>query len=252
MVTHEVTPGGPEITALIAAQMAAPIGARRRIIGICGAPGSGTATLARVVSAGLAVPVVDTAGFHLADVELLRRGLLDRKGAPETFDAWGLAALLARIAVRPSHVIMAPTYERDLGQPVAGAVPVPIDARSVVVQGSYLLLDEPAWREVRTHLDAVWHVEVDDDVRRDRLLARHARRGRSPAEAEARLQQVDEPNAARVRAARPDADVVLDLTGWDGRLADVPPPRVDLPVARSGSQPPDPLADPPVRETHRL
>ena len=34
-------------------------------------------------------------GFHLADVELERRGLRDRKGAPETFDADGYAALLA-------------------------------------------------------------------------------------------------------------------------------------------------------------
>ena len=59
-------------------------------------------------------------GFHLADVELVRRGLLDRKGAPETFDAWGYAALLARLRAEPDHVVLAPAFERGLEQPLAG------------------------------------------------------------------------------------------------------------------------------------
>jgi len=93
--------------------------------------------------------VVPMDGFHLADVELARRGLLERKGAPETFDAWGYAALLARLRSRPAHVVMAPGFDRDLEQPLAGAVPVPPSASLVVTEGNYLLLDEDPWPSVR-------------------------------------------------------------------------------------------------------
>ena len=104
-------------------------------------------------------------GFHLADVELDRRGLRDRKGAPETFDGWGYAALLARLRDRPDHDVMAPEFERDLEQPLAGAIAVPAATTLVVTEGNYLLLDDPPWRAVRAELDAVWHVVTDDGVR---------------------------------------------------------------------------------------
>ena len=98
-------------------------------------------------------------GFHLADVELRRRGLLGRKGAPETFDGWGYAALLARLRRPvPEDVVMAPAFERDLEQPLAGAIPVSPDCGVVVTEGNYLMLAEPAWPAVRGSLDEVWHV----------------------------------------------------------------------------------------------
>ena len=155
-------------------------------------------------------------GFHLADAELARRGLLDRKGAPETFDGWGYAALLGRVRARPDHVVMAPGFARDLEQPLAGAVPVPPTAPLVVTEGNYLLLDDPAWAAARACLDAVWHVRCDASVRRARLVARHEESGKSPAAARAWVARVDEPNAALVDAAACRADLVLDLTGWAG------------------------------------
>ena len=74
----------------------------RRILGITGAPGAGKTTyagrlVAESVAAGTPAAHLPMDGFHLADVSLRRLGLLDRKGAPETFDAWGYAALLARV-----------------------------------------------------------------------------------------------------------------------------------------------------------
>ena len=95
-----------------------------RLLGLTGAPGVGKSTLAaRLASAWHAV-VVPMDGFHLADVELSRRGLRGRKGAPETFDAEGYAALLGRVRARDA-LVMAPSFERDLEQPIAGALPVP-------------------------------------------------------------------------------------------------------------------------------
>ncbi len=184
-----------------------------RLLGITGAPGSGKTTLAAaLVAAGAAAGVVPMDGFHYADVELVRRGLRDRKGAPETFDAEGYAALLRRVRGGGADVV-APAFERGLEQPLAGAIAVP-EAGLVITEGNYLLLDEPRWEAVRAQVDQVWHVRVDDDVRRERLVARHVAFGKTPAQARAWVASVDDPNAALVEAAAVRADRVLDLTDW--------------------------------------
>ena len=60
----------------------------------------------------------------------------------------------------------------------------------------------------------MWHVRTDDAVRRERLVARHVRFGKSPGEAEDWVARVDEPNARLVEASAHRADLVLDLTRW--------------------------------------
>ncbi len=193
--------------------------AERRILGIAGAPGAGKSSLAEAVvrDAGDTAVLVPMDGFHLADVTLARLGLLDRKGAPETFDAWGYAALLARLRSRPLETVYAPGFERDLEQPIAAAVAVPPEADLVVTEGNYLLLDRPEWRAVRAQLDEVWFVHLPDAVRRERLVARHIAFGKTPRDAQAWVDRVDEPNARLVAATAQAADRMLDLTGWDGR-----------------------------------
>ncbi len=191
-----------------------------RLLGVSGSPGAGKSTLAAALADRLGARVVPMDGFHYADVELRRRGLLARKGAPETFDAEGYAALLARVRDRRAGEapVVAPAFERDLEQPLAGAVAVPDDAARatglVVTEGNYLLLDEPRWAAVRARLDAVWHVVVDEPLRRRRLLARHEAYGKSASDAAAWVSAVDDPNATLVEAARDRADLVLDLTAW--------------------------------------
>ena len=67
------------------------------MLGLTGSPGAGKSTWAAALvdswggaSSAVLLPMD---GFHLADVELRRRGLLERKGAPETFDAEGFKAV---------------------------------------------------------------------------------------------------------------------------------------------------------------
>lgn len=183
----------------------------RTIIGIAGAPGSGKTTYAVELARSQGGVHLPMDGFHLADVSLERLGLLDRKGAPETFDAWGYAALLARIRSEPGKVIWAPAFERELEQPLAGAVAVPPGPEVVVTEGNYLLLDRPEWRAVRAQLDEVWFVDVDEDLRRRRLLERHMRFGKTAAEAQTWMARVDDPNADFVAASRERADRFVDL-----------------------------------------
>ena len=198
----------------------------RRILGVAGPPGVGKSTFAaayvdQLRLAGTSAVLVPMDGFHLADVTLEHLGLLGCKGAPETFDAWGYAALLARVRSRPPQTVYAPGFERDLEQPIAAAVGIPADADVVVTEGNYLLLDRPEWRAVRAQLDEVWFVQLDDDVRRERLIARHMAFGKSPDEARAWVDRVDAKNTVLVEESRVAADRVLDLTGWDGRTPPV-------------------------------
>ncbi|HET6876587.1 MAG TPA: nucleoside/nucleotide kinase family protein [Jatrophihabitans sp.] len=211
-----------KLLARIAELRAAGPARTRLLIGIAGAPGVGKSTLAEALVAGLArepwqtspVAHVPMDGFHLADAALDLLGLRDRKGAPETFDAEGYAALLERIAA--GEEVWAPAFERELEQPIAQSIPVPAAARIVISEGNYLLLSAPPWPRVRALFDEVWFCELDDDVRRARLIDRHVRFGKTPEQARAWVLRSDEANAALVAAAADSADLRLDLSELGG------------------------------------
>ncbi len=186
----------------------------RVLLGIAGAPGSGKTTVAkRLVTAlrreGVGAVRVPMDGFHLADETLRARGMLDRKGAIETFDAHGYLALLRRLRAETEHDVFAPSFERSLDQPLAGAVTVAPGDRVVVTEGNYLLDETAPWDAVRAALDEVWFADLEESRRRSRLVDRHVAHGRSREAAQAWVEDVDEPNARRVIARREAADLVL-------------------------------------------
>ncbi|CAL9339562.1 nucleoside/nucleotide kinase family protein [Streptomyces sp. enrichment culture] len=201
-----------------------PRDGRRAILGIAGSPGAGKSTLAELLVRGLNgtggqdwAAHVPMDGFHLADAELERLGRRDRKGAPDTFDAAGYAALLKRLREQPEdEVVYAPAFERVLEQPLAGAVPVPPTARLVVTEGNYLLCDEGPWRRVRALLDEVWFCAPDEEDRFRRLVARHVEFGKPYDEAVAWVRRSDERNAERVARTRHRADLVLPASALPG------------------------------------
>ncbi|WP_370617447.1 nucleoside/nucleotide kinase family protein [Mumia sp. Pv 4-285] len=190
------------------------VGAGGRLLGITGPPGVGKTWLVEQILArtnGVPAAHVPMDGFHLADATLDQLGLREVKGAPETFDVLGYAAALRRIVAREDPVVYVPAFERDLEQPVAGAVAVPRDASLVVTEGNYLLLDEPGWREVHALLDECWYVDVAADLRVRRLVARHVAYGKSSAEAAEWVARSDEANARLVETTKTRADVVVRL-----------------------------------------
>lgn len=181
-----------------------------RLLGLCGAPGVGKSTVAAALAARDGAVVVPMDGFHLPQAELMRRGLRDRMGAPETFDAEGYADLLAQVRLR--EAVVAPDFDRVAEESMPRAIGVPPEASLVVTEGNYLLLDEPRWRAVRAELDLVWHLVCDEAVRRERLRARHVEFGKTPEEAAAWVARVDEANARLIEAAAYRADTIVDLT----------------------------------------
>lgn len=193
---------------------------RRAVLGIAGSPGAGKTTLAERLTRTLNgdgdpwVAHVPMDGFHLADVELDRLGRRNRKGAPDTFDAAGYAALLRRLHEdEDDHdIVYAPGFERTLEQPVAGSIPVPPTARLVVTEGNYLLLDDGTWPRVRSHLDEVWFCELDEPERVRRLIARHEEFGKEHDVAVAWVLGTDQRNADLVAATRVRADLVVPGT----------------------------------------
>lgn len=187
----------------------------RRLLGLVGAPGAGKSTLAQVLAQQwpTQVQVVPMDGFHLANHTLEMLGRRHRKGAPDTFDAYGFIALLKRLRTpMADEVVYAPNFERTLEEPVAGAIAMPPTTPLVVVEGNYLLLREAPWQQVRGLLDEVWFVDIPSDTRRQRLLQRHQQFGRSAQAAADWVRDTDEPNARRIEADQSAADVVFR---WD-------------------------------------
>jgi pantothenate kinase len=192
------------------------IGGRRAVLGITGAPAAGKTTLAEELVAALArsspagwVAHVPMDGFHLADVELERLGSRDRKGAPDTFDVLGYAALLRRLHEDTDEMIYAPGFERVIEQPIAGTIGVPRAARLIVSEGNYLLLESGGWEKVRPLVDEVWYADLDPSSRLRRLIDRHVRFGKDEPAAVEWATGTDERNAAVIAATRDRADLLV-------------------------------------------
>jgi pantothenate kinase len=148
-------------------------------------------------------------GFHLAQAELGRLGRAARKGAPDTFDPFGYISLLERLRNQGSEIIYAPTFRRDLEEPIANAICVEADVRLVITEGNYLLLEQSPWDRVRDLLDESWFLDLDPAERVRRLVARHIAHGRSQAEAQQFVLTSDQANAFLVEPSSDRADLVI-------------------------------------------
>lgn len=185
----------------------------RRLLGITGPPGAGKSTLAAALEEALApdAVLVGMDGFHLADRELGRLGRRDRKGAVDTFDAAGYVALLRRLLDPNEPLVYAPEFRREIEEPIAGSVPVPRAVPLVVTEGNYLLVEGPRWGAVAGLLDEIWYLDPPDDVRIERLVARHVAFGKEPAAAREWSLGSDQRNAELVTLNRDGADLVVRI-----------------------------------------
>jgi len=187
--------------------------AERVIVAIAGPPGAGKSTLAealraKVAAAGHWVAVVPMDGFHFDDGVLADRGLLPRKGAPETFDVAGYRHLMGRLRARESDVAI-PVFDRATEIARAGAAIVPAETRIVLTEGNYLLLDEEPWAGLAGMFDLTVSLKVPLDELERRLIDRWLNLGYSYGRAREKALSNDIPNARRVVAGSRRADISL-------------------------------------------
>ncbi len=177
--------------------------AQRFIIALAGPPGSGKSTLAgelvqvlRSLGPDIGAKVVPMDGYHYDDAVLIARGLRQRKGAPETFDAMGFSHMMSRL--RTEDEVAIPIFDRSLELSRAAGDVITAQDRILVVEGNYLLLNHAPWNAIRYDM-TLW-LDVPEGELRRRLLDRWAHHGKSPSEAIAWIEGNDLPNIRATRA----------------------------------------------------
>ncbi|WP_043738554.1 MULTISPECIES: nucleoside/nucleotide kinase family protein [Nocardia] len=199
----------------------------RYILGIAGPPAAGKSTLAQNLAAaitaahGVGAEIAPMDGFHRTSAELDAAGARHRKGQPDTFDVSGFVARLKLLREAPlgEHVPW-PIYDRELHDPVPDAITF-ADQQIAVVEGNYLLLDQPGWVEVRSQLDEVWYLDADDTVIEQRLTDRHLLAGKTAEQAHTKITDSDLPNARLIAHTRGHADTVLRETSGNYLICEV-------------------------------
>lgn len=186
-------------------------GMSRCIVAIAGPPGVGKSKLStqlfRKLQAGGHKPaIVPMDGFHLDNSTLRSRGLLDRKGAPATFDAEGFVALVADLRANTGPVLV-PDFDREADRVRQTGLSVAQDRTFVLVEGNYLLLDSEPWTRLQNLFDVRVMLSADKDVLRNRLISRWLNLGFDQAGAEAKALGNDIPNASYVLAQSLPADI---------------------------------------------
>lgn len=207
----------------LSAVAARPRSRRRAFAFVVGPPGVGKSTLALVLADAARrldprtadIDVVGIDGFHhphdylsthLLHTDTGSMPLSAIKGAPETFDVASLAQHLEASADRD---VIWPTYDRTVHDVVPGTAPVSADL--VLVEGNWLLLDEPGWRDLATFASYVVFLTADPDLLRHRLIERKVRGGLSPAEAAEFFERSDRRNVDRVLTSSDLSKVDLTL-----------------------------------------
>ena len=144
-------------------------------------------------------------GFHLDNHVLDARGLRHRKGAPETFDVQGFAHLLGRLK-REAEVFV-PAFDRALDLTINARFTVTEETEIVLVEGNYLLLDAPGWRDLAPLWDLSIRLDVPLKTLEERLWSRWRAQGLQPNEIAQKVDGNDLANARLVAAQTLPADL---------------------------------------------
>ena len=186
---------------------------KRTLIGIVGKPGAGKSTVVEAIKERFEqalVSIIPMDGYHLSDEELIAQGKRDRKGAPDTFDSNAFVELLRRVKSEDGEITF-PIFHRELEASIPDEGTVPLTAKVIITEGNYLLSQEHGFENVRKLLDKVYYIDINDEKRLERLIARHIRYGKTPDAAQDWAMGSDEANARYIETTKHLASDFLSL-----------------------------------------
>lgn len=187
----------------------------RFIVAIAGPPGAGKSTLAdalrdALIERGETAEILPMDGFHMDNGILQQRGLLARKGAPETFDVRGFLDIVTAVRKADQEVLV-PVFDRSRELAIASARAIVPETRFILAEGNYLLLNEAPWTRLETSFDFSVFVGPTVEVLEQRLRDRWIGYGLDEAGISAKLYENDLPNGKRVVQNLRDADIKIDI-----------------------------------------
>jgi pantothenate kinase len=193
--------------------------ARRFLVAIAGPPGAGKSTLAdalyaEMIGRGERSVVLPMDGFHMDNGLLEERGLLARKGAPETFDVRAFDDIV-RAVRKGDEEVLVPVFDRSRELAIASARAIPVETRIVLIEGNYLLLDEAPWSRLAGLFDLSIFVGPSVEVLEERLRARWVHYGLDETGIQWKLHGNDLPNGRRIIENSRAADISLEIFSMD-------------------------------------
>ena len=189
--------------------------AKRFLIAIAGPPGAGKSTMADNLANGLkargeTAAVLPMDGFHMDNAVLIERGLLARKGIPETFDVRGFLDIVR--AVRPAdQEVLVPVFDRSRELAIASARPISPHDRFIIIEGNYLLFTQGKWADLDGIFDFTIMLAPPIEVLEERLWERWRGYKLSEEEASAKVYGNDLPNGRLILENRRPSDVTLEI-----------------------------------------
>jgi pantothenate kinase len=131
-----------------------------------------------------------------------------RKGAPFTFDVLGFEVLLKRIKARENDIAI-PVFDRHMELSRAAADIVTDEAKIVLVEGNYLLLNQAPWNRLKPLFDLTIFIDVPEAELERRLMGRILAHGHNEAYAKNWIASNDMLNIREVQAKSVKADLVI-------------------------------------------
>ena len=215
----------------------------RFLVAIAGIPGSGKTTTAEAVVRHLNQSTTSRASLLSMDGFHLSRAALDelpdpkaahaRRGAPWTFDVSRFVAFICQLRIWADEIplaipysgswpskdiIHAPSFDHQSKDPVENGLSITPDASIIIIEGNYLLLDDPGWRGIAEMVDYRVFVDTDPLEARDRLAERHLRAGieKTLEDGYRRVDSNDFLNAIFIREKLLAPDMVVKSVTVDG------------------------------------
>jgi pantothenate kinase len=189
--------------------------ARRFLVGLAGPPAAGKSTLAEALREGLvargeSAEILPMDGFHLDNALLAARGLLPRKGVPESFDGRGFIDVVKALK-RADGEVLVPVFDRSREIAINAARAIAQETRFVLAEGNYLLFKDAPWDRLDGMFDFTIFVGPPYTVLEERLRQRWLQYALPDDQVHWKLHGNDLPNGKRILEHSRPADLTIDL-----------------------------------------